>query len=422
MGPFFKKDLLILWRERYDTLVMTIIFLIMIIILGYTTSSWVEKKNESLQMTVAIVNEDNEPSGLIAFKNAIASSSLTSEAQASLGLQAEQRLPAKSLIQILDSIDFVKSIPMDQDAAMQALKNKEITAMINIPAGFTLATLNKILLDDGEGGGKITLTADQRGSMSVDVLQDVVNEFMQQVNLQTAIDHALVTKVDQYSKTDQTLTLGGREQIAGIEPLGSFQYYTFAISIIASLILAQTVALKAITEKREHVFNRILVTGSHPARYLFGKAGSIFCVTFVQFALLIVASQFIFDLFPNRSIKFWFGMVFILVLYSLCVAALTMLFTSLTFRIKESAATGILTLIIMVIGCAGGSFTPIYILPDWIKYVGEWTPNGLSLSIFISWIQHDNLASLTVPFLRLGLLCIVMIVMSSLLFPRRGRI
>lgn len=100
------------------------------------------------------------------------------------------------------------------------------------------------------------------------------------------------------------------------------------------------------------MFNRILVTGSHPARYLFGKAGSIFCVTFVQFALLIVASQFIFDLFPNRSIKFWFGMVFILVLYSLCVAALTMLFTSLTFRIKESAATGILTLIIMVIGCA----------------------------------------------------------------------
>lgn len=421
MGPFFKKDFLILWRDRNEMIISMIIFIVIIILLGYTTSSWVEKQSESLQMTVAIVNEDDEAAGILQFQQTIASSKLSVESRRTLELQAEQLFLAKSFKQMLDGVEFVETAQLDDAAARQRLESEEITAIITIPAGFTQASLNKMLLNEGNGA-EIKITADRRGSLRVDVLQDLVDEFMQPLNLRTAINRALNAEAEPLGVSDQISALGGRETVEGVEPLTSFQYWAMAISIIAALFVSNATALKAITEKREQMFHRILLTGSHPLRYLSGKVGSTFCIALLQLSILIILSQFIFNLFPGRSLQFWFGMALISVMFSFSVAAVAAVLTSLTFWIKDSAASGLFTLLLGVIGCIGGSFIPIYILPDWLIQVGEWTPNGLTLSVFIQWMQQDSLNDLTVPFIRLAVFSIVMIGLGSWLFPRRGRI
>jgi ABC-2 type transport system permease protein len=101
---------------------------------------------------------------------------------------------------------------------------------------------------------------------------------------------------------------------------------------------------------------------------------------------------------------------------------LSALFTSLIFRMKDAAASGLFTLVLTLFGMLGGNFIPIYLLPDWLKQVGEWLPNGLALSVFIQWIQQDSFAILTAPFLKLTLFAIVVIGMGTLLFPKRGQI
>lgn len=421
MGPFLAKDLLILWRDRKDMVLSLITPVIIVLVLGYTTSSWIEKSNDTLQMTVAIVSEDNETAGLAQFRESLFSSSISEKALALLSTQAEQLMPVHLLGQILNSVEFVKIIELDDETARQHLHDEEITAIITIPEHFTQTALNKMLLNVGNGAA-LSLTADNHSSLRVDVLQDVLNGFTQTLNLQTAIDLARGEPTESLVQAETTASYGGRETVEGVAMLTSFQYYAIAISIMFAMFVSSGSAMKAITEKREQVFQRILLSGSHPLRYLAGKVGSTFVIAWMQLSVLILLSHFIFNLFPGRSLHFWLGMALITIMFSLTTAALSAMFTSLSFRVNDAAANGLFTLILGVLGTIGGSFVPLYILPDWLKQVGEWTPNGLALSVFIQWIQEDSLTLLPLPFLKLVIFTIAIIMLGSWIFPRRGRI
>jgi len=408
LGPFLTKDLLIYWRNRTEILTSLIMPLILIVVLGFTTSSWIEKSNESVQMTVAIVNEDHEAVDL-----------------AGLDLSdAGTQSPMQMLMQMFSNEQvksFVKTVELDSVTADQQLHDKEIDAIIHIPPGFTQAALNKMLLNEGSGT-VITLTANHRATLKIDVLQDMLDGFAQSLNLHTAIAHSLDSQKASLGEAEEISSLGGREAIEGVQMLTAFQYYSIAIGILFPLFIASATALRSIAEKREHVFQRILLTGSHPLRFLSGKVGATFCMSLCQLTILIVLTHFIFNLFPGRSLQFWLGMASIIVVFSLSVAALSALLTSLAFHVNDAAANGLFNLVLMIIGTIGGSFVPLYILPDWLKQVGEWTPNGLTLSVFIQWVQEDDLSHLTVPFLKLVIFSIGMIMVGSWLFPRRGRV
>ncbi|MOA27125.1 hypothetical protein D3C78_1479740 [compost metagenome] len=97
-------------------------------------------------------------------------------------------------------------------------------------------------------------------------------------------------------------------------------------------------------------------------------------------------------------------------------------FTSLSFRMKEAEAGGLMTIIIVLIGTIGGSFVPVYVLPNWIRQLGEYTPNGLSLSIFMQWVQQEDFSVILMPLTGLILFSFIMIMAGVFLFPRRGRI
>jgi ABC-2 type transport system permease protein len=403
VGPFLTKELLIFWRNRMEVLMSLIMPIIIILVLSSTTSTWVEKKNDSLQMTVAIVNEDQQ----LADDN-----------------QSNQMQPVQMLMKFLSSeqmTNLVSTVNMNRLTANQRLHNEDVDAIITIPSGFTQATLNKMLLNEGSGAS-LTLTAGNRASLKVDILQDMLDGFIQSMNLHTAIAHATDAKLTSLGAAEEVSAVGGYETIASVQMLTSFQYYAIAISLIFVMFLASSTALRAITEKREHVFQRILLSGSHPLRYLAGKAGATFILSVLQLSVVIVVCHLIFHLFPGRSVQFWSGAALIIVMYSLSVAALSTLFTSLTFRLKDSAVSGLFTFVIMVIGTIGGSFVPKYILPDWLKQVGEWTPNGLSLSVFIQWLQQDSLSNLIEPILKLIIFSVGMILIGTWIFPRRGRI
>ncbi len=122
--------------------------------------------------------------------------------------------------------------------------------------------------------------------------------------------------------------------------------------------------MKSAAEKREKVFERILFTGRHPIYYLTGKGAAAFIMAMLQLSALLLLTHFIFDLFPRRSLHFWWGMGLITMMFCLSIGAITILFTSLIFHIKEAAANSLFTLILGLIGTIGGSFVPIYILPD----------------------------------------------------------
>nr|WP_257006855.1 ABC transporter permease [Shouchella clausii] len=84
------------------------------------------------------------------------------------------------------------------------------------------------------------------------------------------------------------------------------------------------------------------------------------------------------------------------------------------------AANGLFMLVIILFGVVGGNFVPIYILPDWLQQIGEWTPNGLALVMFTDWIRFEQGTSLVGPSVLLIIFFVLCSIAGLAFYPKRG--
>src|SRR5690606_25763179 len=133
------------------------------------------------------------------------------------------------------------------------------------------------------------------------------------------------------------------------------------------------------TEKREHVFDRIILSNSNPIHFLLGKMFATFCLVWLQMLLTIGVAQIALGVFEGKSMEFWIGFFVMMTIYSLTIAGLAALFTSLALNIKDmNMANGIMSLVVLTFGLIGGGFFPIQGLPEMLQNMGAWVPNGIT--------------------------------------------
>lgn len=426
MGVFFKKDSLVYWRDRKEMMIALFMPLALILVLGFALPNWVENSNESLEMRAALVIRDQPEEGIAAFQRSLEGLSISTKDKAALSQAAESFHPEAMLMSMFEDDeveDFLEVVALNDKSALTQLEGENVEAVITVPEGYTLAALNKLLLHDGDGAA-LTLTA-KENSMKVNVLQNMLDGFLGTFNYQAALTSASAPQggMENLEVASAQRPIGGLEQIEGVDMITSFQYYAVAISIFFALTVSTTTASKSITEKREMVFMRLLLAGTHPFRYLSGKFASTLCMCLLQSTVLIVVSHFLFRLFPGKSLIFWIGMTFIIFMFCLTVAALSALYTAMLFRMNDAdVATGISFILLVVLGVMGGNLVPMYVLPDWLMNLGSVTPNGLALTSIIQWIQGSPFHDLWLPILYQGIFFMIILAASLWVFPRRGRI
>lgn len=400
--------------------------LLLILVLGFAMPNWVENSNGSLEMKAALVIKDRHEEGVAAFQESLNGLSMSVEEKNALSRAAEDFHPEAMLMNMFgdDEVEeFLHVATLDDKAALAQLKEEQVEAVITIPEGYTLAALNKLLLQDGDGAALVLTAAEN--SMKVSVLQNMLDGLLGTVNYQAALGSGMAQQGSMVEGEHALANgpVGGLEQIEGVDMITSFQYYALAVSIFFALSVSTTTASKSITEKREMVFMRLLLAGTHPFRYLSGKVGSTLCMSLLQSAVLILVSHVLFQLFPGKSLIFWIGLALIVFMLCLTVAALSALYTAMLFRMNDAdVATGISFILLVVLGVIGGNLVPIYILPDWLMQIGSVTPNGLALMSMIQWIQGSPLQDIRLPILYQGIFFVIIVAASLWIFPRRGRI
>lgn len=423
MGNFLKKDLLINWRDRKENVTSIIITIVLIVVLGLILPGWVENPNSTLHLKAAYVVKDNETAGLNQFRTNLMGSEMNKEDVAKLMMLAEQNQPAKLLQKLLISDEVTQMVDwsaLEEKEAQRKLENGEIQAIVTIPENFTIHSLNKMLLDEGNGA-TISLVADDP-SLEVSVLQGTIEGFSQQFNRSTAIAFTLINNADVTVQEKSISSIGGFEIIEGVRPITSFQYFTLSIAVLFAMYQAANTASKSVVEKREQVFQRIIISGSRPLSYLSGKFGVTLIMALLKFTIVIVIAHFVLNLFPGYSLKFWLGFTMLTAMMGLFVAALSGLFTTIMFRIKPDITNAIIQSLILVLGLFGGNFVPITVLPDSIKIFSDWTPNGLWLSTMIKWIQQESWITMADGIFGLLVFTVAAMTICVWLFPRRGRI
>ena len=411
MGIYFKKDFLVYWRDRKEMMIALVMPFILILILSFALPGWVENSSTSLELRVAVVNEDSHEEAIRQFQENSKLTSMSEESRNLVFKQAEAVEPESMLMGLFSHVEagsMIEAIPMDRDTALMQLEEEEIAAIITFPEGFSAAVLNKLFLNEGTGG-IVELTAEEAG-LNVSILQNMIDGLFSSLNDQRALTTAAANQGVILSDDIQvgTTAVGGIERIEGVEMITSFQYYTLAISIFFALTVSITTASKSITEKREKVFMRLLLAGARPSSYLYGKAASTFCMSLLQMTLIIAVSHLFFQLFPGKTIQFWAGMFLVLICFSFVNAAIAAFFTSLLFRMRDpDLAAGISFILVFIFGLIGGNLSPIYILPEWLVNAGKFTPNGVTLMSLIEWIQTSDISSLWQPIIYLSM-CFVL--------------
>lgn len=420
MSSFFKKDLLVFWRDRKEILLAVFLPIILIVILNTVFSGLFSSDAESIQIDLGMVLEDDETAGLEQFAKKVEGLDIAPEEKQRILEQAMQIGVNQQLTGFFkhpELTEWVTVQEVTEEEAQKLVESEELDAYIKIPNGFTDTVLSSSMLGIESKLG-VTIHAKEQ-STELSTIEDVVHQFINTVNMQIALGQT--GELNQ--ATQPELPQGGKELVADVDSYTFSQYFTIGISTLCALFIAQTVALKTITEKRERVFNRIILSNSRPFHYLMGKVLSTFCLAWIQMMMTYMMIQLLLDVFPDKTATFWIGLFLMISLFSLAVAGLSGVFTSIALNIKDTNnAAGIFTMVIMTLGALGGSFFPLQALPGFIQKIGEWTPSGVTQIALIQFIQYEKLQDLVIPLSLLFAFFVLCLLIALYTFPRRGRI
>ncbi|WP_350467887.1 ABC transporter permease [Carnobacterium sp.] len=419
MFNLIKKDFLTLSKSKSDLLELLFMPFILIAILGFALGNLMMGGSTSSTFNIGIVNEQNFEEDLKRLENEFIEQGFPEELVAETLAGAEEIDPAAMLYNLFEDESFENLIVVDEfdnlNSATEAMNEEEITGFITIPKEFSYNVWQSIYLEE-----KMTSTLDvtvaEEESMVSTILQSVVTSFIDQYNLETSI--ALATN-GQAGVENQTLEHGEKIQISVEEPVNAFQYYTIGMGVMFALSTAPALANRAFKEKEQHVFGRIMLSGTKPLTYLSSKMISGTLITFVQLVILFTLSTLIFGTFSGRDSDFWINVFYTTGLYSLLVGSLTSILTSISLYANDNTTAGFFGSFVSVFALLGGSFTPVEQFSETLKQVGNWTPNGATMTSYLQLLQGFNFREVLPLMMRIIGMTVIFLLLAVIIFPKR---
>lgn len=425
MRAFFIKDLLVFWRDPKEWVLSLIIPFIIIFVVGFTLPGWIENSAEPFDARVGLVLLEQPQDGLAEFIGYIDTLDIdTGEARA-LAAQARALEPVSLLKELIageGSNRFGTLTELSEEEARRLLAKGELDAIVTVQDGFTSSLLRRTLLGSGQGA-RLTLTAD-KDSLQTTILEQLLTGFMKTYNLHAAAGNAIANSPAGLLPGESIVfpaPAGGIEETPGVRKMSAFQYFTLSTGILFTLFASSTMALKSATEQKQRVTDRIFLSGRNRVAYLGGKAAAMMLIAALMFTFILLGCHFILGLFTGYSFAFWLGLAGIAAVLSCCVGGLACLFASLSFRSKPEVVGPMSMVASLLLGTLGGSFVPIYTLPEWLQPVVRFTPNGRLLMAAVHWIQYEDTAALLSALAGSALFAAALLTLSVLLYPGRRK-
>lgn len=418
MRSYIKKDLLTFWRDRKELITVLVLPILLVVVLNFAFSGLLGNDEETLDLHVAIVNQDDETEASAQFKEKLLHDASFSEQEAQdLVHRTNEVRPVQILVDYFESDElkeWVTVYEIEESEAVKKVGEGEIDGFLLIPDGFTADSLYAAVTGESPTT-KLTFKRDKETG-DTSALYNIIHGFMDHLNYHFALE-----TLSGSTEVEVKLPEGGFEQEEAAENFSLTQYFTITMAILFALFTAMTVATKTGHEMRQQVFNRILIAHQNRLLFLVGKTVSTFCLAWLQIMLVFTLAHFILGVFPERTANFWLGLLGIVTSVSFAIAGLAAIFTTILLRMKKvEAANGLFMLVIILFGVVGGNFVPIYILPDWLQQIGEWTPNGLALVMFTEWIRFEQVSSLVGPSVLLIIFFVLCSIAGLAFYPKRG--
>ncbi|HET8984790.1 MAG TPA: ABC transporter permease, partial [Trueperaceae bacterium] len=244
MLNFLKKDLLLQVRDYKELALLIGMPLLLIAILGFALGGLGTGDGVPLDVSAALVVEDDQAAGLAAFDQALADADLPVAAKVQLGVAARAIQPVSLLEDMLTSPELaqvarVTKLPLSMANAL--LDENEVKAVIVVPEGYTRSLLGAMLLSESPGA-ELRLSLSDASPLSASVFRDIIEGFASELNTRTAMAQLGISQTDQGAGT---VAVGGIERVSGGRSLSPFAYYTFGMAVMFMLYVVGTIAGRA---------------------------------------------------------------------------------------------------------------------------------------------------------------------------------
>lgn len=419
MFHLLKKDSLLLLRSRSDLTELLFMPFILIAILGLALGNLTMTEFNINAFPVGFVQENAEES-LEAFQDDLRSRQLPEEAVVQMVSQAESVVPSEQLNEVLISDEIAEWVDLKSYTSLsegtRALEDGEITGLITVPEGFNEAVWAALFLDEPN---TLALRLDVQDSTTVttDIVRSVLTTYADQFNLEASVALATEGQADILESPDN---YGSLETLTREDPINSFQYYTIGMGVMFALHTAPALSTRAFKEKQQHVYGRLMLSGTRPYTYLTSKMAAGTLITLIQLILLFGLSTLIFGTFRGRSALFWGDVFLVSAVFSLVVGSITSLLTSMTLYSKSNAASGFFGgIVVTIFAFVGGSFTPVENFSQLLREIGNWTPNGAMMTVYLQLLQGFTLSEVLSLLVRVLAMTVIVLAVSLVLFPKR---
>lgn len=415
MFNLLKKDVLTISKDRSELLILLVMPFVLISILGFALGGLMNNTSQLEAIPFAVIEMENNEEEKTEIVDQLASTGLDEATIDAIVSGVDVNQAINQMLIELENEALLNVEYMNAEAAAAALVEEEVRGVLTIPAALTSQIVRKQVTDQAITQA-LTLRVHDETTIQANVLKQIFKRFVSEYNLMLSIQNV---RGESVVIPDQT-EYGATVSVETTTPVSAFQYYTIGMAMMFSLYVASSLSSNAFKEKKTDVLMRMMLAGEKPMRYLLSKAISGYVLVFLQLLILVLLSTVLFDSFPNQSVSFWLTMTWMTLVYAVVIGALTALLTSLTLMMSRDSVSGIFSgLVVTLFAFLGGSFTQVEQISPFIRTLGNWTPNGAMMTVYLQQIQGYDLDVSAPLLIRILIMSVVIFMLAVVSFPKR---
>lgn len=414
---FIKKEILLFKRSPQELLLLIVMPLGLITILGIALGAFFDSDRSPITGEVALIVHSDEEEEYKIFQDKLAEIGLPKEVQSQIEIQAKELLPVTMLKDRIFENEELKSVltlhELPASQLEEAKGTEKYSAIIEIPEGFSSDMLLSLFRDEYEVP-TVRLYLNEGREMSAAIVEDVINSFQQQYSLWSSLGKkGLFVDGETLELTE---VAGSVETLTKNEPISAFSYYTIGMSVMYVLFLAGTISSRRYLEKKDNVFDRIVLANVPLGTYGISIFVSTIILTALQLGILYGGAALFYGVhWPDIY-------VFLSITGALCVAigSISVLLVAIDSRLNSESATKLFSsAFVAIFAFVGGSFTQVGNMSEVIGMVGNLTPNGAAMSAYLEVLQGAKIADISDHLFVLLVLSIVLLVAAWFIYPRK---
>jgi ABC-2 type transport system permease protein len=414
---FIKKDLLHLFRDKKEVMILVAMPFVLITILGFALGSVMQGETK-LNIEVAVVNQGDFTRELILFEDWMNEQKVPEAARGELLKAADNSsLPEVLVDQVMKENlqDFLKVTELA--SVNESIKSDDYAAILVFPENYRLYSWKQQFFDGNEETANLELLLNEEKGFEASVVSNLVKNFTDQMRLYTVIakESQLINQAppDFSAYADiqgQTVTLEGGE------PISSFQYFAIGMSVMFALYVVSFVAGYAFTEKKSYVYDRILLADTSPWVFGASKWLSAVIVSMMQLSVLFGLCGIVYKVHWPNLLDFFV----ITIMFSFVIGSLAVLITALNYRLDtERVSSMFSSFLVSIFAFLGGSFTSWKGVSETLWWIGTYTPNGAALEGYLHVLSGGGVQEIQNILMTLAIMSVLLLLLAMSLFPKR---